>query len=219
MFLDIWPIPLLSETISCAEIEANLSNEERQRAARFHFPKHAMRYRICHAAVRRILGDYLAMPPAQVEVIAEPKGKPRLAGDSSLRFNISHSGDLALLAVAEDLEVGVDVEGVRFDLSVDGLAAFFTPAECERLRAAAPGEKERTFFRWWTRKEAVLKADGCGLSGGLDHLDISGCPPELVRFPADGGTLWQLADLDVPAGYAAAVAAPPGAWQVRLRSY
>src|ERR1700759_4366756 len=141
MFLDIWPIPLRDETISCAEIEANLSNHERQRAARFRFPEHALRYRICHAAVRRILGGYLALPPSSVEILALPKGKPRLAGDSRLRFNLSHSGDLALLAVAEDLEVGVDVEKVRFDLEVDGLAGFFTVAERDRLRAAAPGEK------------------------------------------------------------------------------
>ena len=218
MFLDIWPIPLRGETISCVEIEANLSSEERQRAARFRFAEHALRYRICHAGMRRILGSYLALPPSHVDLIAQPKGKPRLAGDSRLRFNLSHSGDLALLAVAEDFEVGVDVEEVRFDLSVDGLAGFFTAAERERLRAEAPGDKERTFFRWWTRKEAVLKADGCGLSGGLDRLDISGCPPELVRFPAESGAWWRVHDLDVAPGYAAAVAAPPGDWQIRVRA-
>ena len=86
------------------------------------------------------------------------------------------------------------------------------------MRAAPPGDKERTFFRWWTRKEAVLKADGCGLSGGLDRLDISGCPPELVRFPAEGGAWWRVHDLDVAPGYAAAVAAPPGEWQIRTRA-
>ena len=218
MFVDIWPIPLRLETISCAEIESNLSSEERQRAARFRFPEHAVRYRVCHGVMRRILGGYLDVPPNRVELVAQAKGKPRLAGDSRLRFNLSHSGDLALLAVAEGLEVGVDLEEVRSDLSVDGLAGFFTVAERDRLRAAAPGDKERTFFRWWTRKEAVLKADGSGLSGGLDRLDISGCPPALVRFPEEGGAWWRLEDLDVPPGYAAAVAAPPGEWRIRQRT-
>ncbi|MEI9970599.1 MAG: 4'-phosphopantetheinyl transferase superfamily protein [Ignavibacteriota bacterium] len=87
------------------------------------------------------------------------------------------------------------------------------------MRHAAPGEKERTFFRWWTRKEAVLKADGCGLSGGLDCLDISAAPPELVRFPAESEQWWRVEDLQSPSGYMAALAAPPGEWQVCQRSF
>jgi 4'-phosphopantetheinyl transferase len=177
-----------------------------------------MRYRLCHAATRQILGRYLELPADRVELISESKGKPRLAGKSTLCFNLSHSGDLALLAVTSGREVGVDVEKMRFDLPVDGLARFFTDAERERLLALSPGEKESTFFRWWTRKEAVLKAEGSGLSGGLDRLDISGCPPDLVRFPDDGQQWWRVEDLEVERGYAAAVAAPPGDWRIRWRS-
>ncbi len=168
--------------------------------------------------MRQILGRYLELPADRVELTYESKGKPRLAGSSTLCFNLSHSGDLALLAVTSGLEVGVDVEIVRSDLQVDGLARFFTDAERTRILALSPGEKESTFFRWWTRKEAVLKAEGSGLSGGLDRLDISGCPPDFVRFPDGGRQWWRVEDLEVDSGYAAAVAAPPGEWQVRLRS-
>jgi 4'-phosphopantetheinyl transferase len=112
----------------------------------------------------------------------------------------------------------VDIEAVRSDLPVEGLARFFTPVEQKRLLAAGEAEtRVRTFFRWWTRKEAVLKAEGSGLSGGLDALDISGCPPELARFPPDGENWWRIEDLDAGPGYAAAVAAPPGEWTVRWR--
>jgi 4'-phosphopantetheinyl transferase len=213
MFVDVWAISLRPDDLAC---DAVLSEEERRRAARFRFPQHAMRYRMCHSAMRRVLGAYLAMPPEKVELTYESKGKPRLACDSKLCFNLSHSGDLGLLAVTEGREVGVDVETVRFDLPVDGLAKFFTLVERETLRALSSGEKERTFFRWWTRKEAVLKAEGSGLSGGLDRLDISNCPPDLVRF-LDEGQWWRVEDLEVESGYAAAVAATAGEWEVRWR--
>jgi 4'-phosphopantetheinyl transferase len=215
MFVDVWPISLCPDDVP--EAESVLSSEERQRADRFRFPKHANRYRQCHAAMRQVLGRYLSVSPGKVELTHGSWGKPRLASDSNLRFNLSHSGDLALLAVSTDLDVGVDVETLRHDLPVDGLARFFTVAERERLLAMRSGEKERTFFRWWTRKEAVLKAEGSGLSGGLDRLDISNSPPDLVRFPDDGEHWWRVEDLAVEAGYSAAVAAPVGDWQVRWR--
>ena len=216
MFLDVWPISLCPDT-PAAEDESVLSAEERQRAARFHFAKHAVRYRVCHAKMRQILSRYLEIPASQVELTHRSTGKPLLADDSDLRFNLSHSGDLALLAVTTGMEVGVDVEAIRDDLSVDGLARFFTAAERDSLTAMSPHERVRTFFQWWTRKEAVLKADGSGLSGGLDRLDISECPPGLVHFPADGEQWWRVADLDVEPGYTAAVAGPPGEWRVRWR--
>jgi 4'-phosphopantetheinyl transferase len=192
--------------------------EEKQRAARFRFPKHAVRYRLCHAAMRQILGQYLGLTADRVALVTESSGKPRLADNSQLCFNLSHSGDLALLAVAGGLEVGVDVEAVRFDLPVEVLAArFFTASERERLLEMDASATRRTFFQWWSRKEAVLKADGVGIAGGLDHLDISGCPPNLVRFPAAEGRWWRVQDLDAAPGYAAALATPPGAWEVRWR--
>jgi 4'-phosphopantetheinyl transferase len=200
------------------EAEAILSLEERQRAARFRFPEHGVGFRVCHATLRQILGRYLEVPANQVALVTESTGKPHLSGSSGLCFNLSHSGDLALLAVTNGWEVGVDVEAVRFDLPVDGLARFFTDSEREKLMATGDGDpRARLFFRWWTRKEAVLKAEGSGLSGGLDRLDISGCPPDLVRFPADGEQWWKVEDLEVEAGYAAALAAPPGPWMVRWR--
>jgi 4'-phosphopantetheinyl transferase len=168
--------------------------------------------------MRQILGQYLGLTADRVSLVAESSGKPRLADNSLLCFNLSHSADLALLAVAGGLEVGIDVEAVRFDLPVEGLAArFFTAGERERLLAMDAVETRRTFFQWWSRKEAVLKADGIGIAGGLDRLDISGCPPELVRFPPDGDRWWRVEDLQAAPGYAAALAASPGAWQVRWR--
>ena len=218
MFVDVWPIPLCPGHITAAEAEAILSVEERRRAARFYFPEHGARFRICHAAMRRILASYLNVMPSQVELVSESKGKPRLAGNSPICFNLSHSGDQALLAVSAGFPVGIDVEAVRLDLPVEGLARFFTDSEREKLMTAAEGDpRARLFFRWWTRKEAVLKADGSGLSGGLNRLDISNCPPDLVRFPAEEEHWWRVEDLEAPDGYAAALAAPPGSSEIRWR--
>ncbi|MEI9970598.1 MAG: hypothetical protein WDO73_00320 [Ignavibacteriota bacterium] len=119
MFVDVWELPLCDATFAGRELDEFLSPEERQRAARFHFPVHAARYRICHAAVRQVLGDYLGVPGTQVGLTVEATGKPRLIGDSTLRFNLSHSADLALLAVSDGMDLGVDVEAIRSDISVD----------------------------------------------------------------------------------------------------
>jgi 4'-phosphopantetheinyl transferase len=215
--VDIWSIPL---RLTGEESDSVLSAEERARAARFHFPDHAARYRRCHSEKRRILGAYLGVPPGKVELVSGPSGKPRVAGDSALSFNLSHSGRMALLAVTSGMPVGVDIEAIRFDLDVEGLAGrFFTPLEGEKLRAEAAGEaRARLFFRWWTRKEAILKADGSGIGGGLDRLDISGSPPNAVRFPPDGAEWWRVIDLAVEGGYTAAVAAPAGDWEVHWRA-
>jgi 4'-phosphopantetheinyl transferase len=218
MFIDVWWIPLCRAAGDIPEPESVLSVEERRRAARFRFPEHALRFRVCHTAVRLVLGQYLGQPAETIELATDSAGKPRLAGNSGLRFNLSHSGDVALLAVTSELEVGVDVEAIRLDLPVDDLERYFTVCERERLRLAGSGEiRAQAFFRYWTRKEAVLKADGSGLSGGLDNLDISQCPENLVRFPAGGEEWWRVEDLDVPPGYAAALAAPPREWRVRWR--
>jgi 4'-phosphopantetheinyl transferase len=218
MFIDLWWLPLCPGPATIPDPEQVLSAEERRRAARFRFPEHATRFLVCHAALRRILGQYLGQPPESLEFVAPESGKPRLAGDSTLSFNLSHSRDAALIAVAPGLEVGVDVEAIRPDFAVDDVARLFTSHERELLgRMDTPGARALMFYRLWTRKEAVLKAEGSGL-GGLEHLDISGSPPEPARFPADGERWWRVEDLEVECGYAAALAAPAGEWKIRWRA-
>jgi 4'-phosphopantetheinyl transferase len=215
MFVDVWWIPLNMSAIKGPELDSALSLEERQRAARFQFPEHATRFRLRHVALRSILARYVEQPPWEIELVTDARGKPRLAGDASVRFNLSHTGDVALLAVAP-MELGIDVETVRVDLPVEDIARFFTQVERETLREASPGEaRARAFFRLWTRKEAVLKADGSGLSSSLDSLNISRCPPGLVRFPPDRENWWRVEDLNAESGYVAALAAPPGEWVIR----
>ena len=155
-----------------------LDDVERKRAARFHFPEDQLRYSVCHANLRRVLASYLGRPPESLAFRDGSGGKPELAVDEStaeracLRFNLSHSKSVAALAVSVDVEVGVDVEDIR-PIEADVAKRYFSPAENASLAALAGSEWLAGFYRCWTRKEAVLKAEGVGLRTPLDSFDVS----------------------------------------------
>jgi 4'-phosphopantetheinyl transferase len=129
-----------------------------------------------------------------------------------LRFNVSHSHEWALIALARDRDVGVDVEHYRplrhelFEIAT----RFFAPVEVEALRAMEPAEQEAAFFRIWSRKEAYIKAIGQGVSAGLDTFDVSvGVEPAValhVYGRPDEGARWMMRSLDIGPDYGAAVA-------------
>jgi 4'-phosphopantetheinyl transferase len=163
-------------------------------------------------ASRQILGAYLGRPASDLAWSAGPNGKPCLvlpAGSPDLRFNVSHSGDLALLAVTRRRPVGVDVELMRTDGDVPAAARrFFPPEEVDALHAAPPERRGELYGRLWVRKEVCVKAAGGRLGQGL-ALPV-GTEPGTVSVrdsrAAGLGGPWTAADLPVPAGYAAAVA-------------
>lgn len=128
------------------------------------------------AAMRVILGRYLEMPPAEVAIHYDSNSKPRLAGKaaaSGLRFNLTHSGDLALVAVVEGCDIGVDAEMLRPVEHWRHIAGrYFHPAEVDAISAANPGEQNEAFLRCWTRKEAILKVSGTGLANTLDSFAV-----------------------------------------------
>lgn len=157
------------------EARASLSGEETTRAAAFHFEAGRRRYAAAHAMTRGLLARYLGVAPGALEFAAGPAGKPVLAG-AALHFNLSHSGPLALLAVARDQPVGVDIEQ-RWELPELALLEekMFTPAALRRQQGLAPGPRLRAFYRRWTQVEAVGKCRGTGLTleqgvAGTEHL-------------------------------------------------
>jgi 4'-phosphopantetheinyl transferase len=169
-----------------------LSVEEQYRARRFHQERHRRRYIVAHGALRQILAAYLDRPAESLAFSNGPHGKPALveSGRSTrrLEFNLSHSGDLALVAVAWDRPVGVDLEEWERDMNHLELAErFFSPAEREALRALATSTDDlvRGFFAAWSRKEAYLKASGHGVTRGLHHFDVTLAPHEPARLVAD----------------------------------
>ncbi len=197
-------------------LRGELSTDEQERAARFHFEADQVRFIVSHAALRQVLGAYVDRHPGELRFAYGPKDKPRLVdecGGREVRFNLSHSGDVALVAVTGAREVGVDVERIRALADRDRLARrFFSPQEVAVLERLPSESRSEAFFTCWTRKEAYLKALGGGISIGLDQFDVSPVPGEpaaLLSHRSDPRetTRWTLHDIRPGPGYAGALAA------------
>jgi 4'-phosphopantetheinyl transferase len=149
---------------------AVLSDDERARAARFVRARDRRRFARCRAALREILGRLLDEPAGSLRFRAAAVGKPELDRGrgvvESVRFNVSHSAELGIIAVSRGRELGVDLEKVRPVSEAQGIvASFFTAAEQDAFAAIAEPARPAAFLRGWTRKEAVLKGFGAGISG------------------------------------------------------
>ncbi|MGY0019515.1 4'-phosphopantetheinyl transferase family protein [Streptomyces sp. cg35] len=190
-----------------------LDAEELRRAAAFAFDRHRTRYVAAHLALRGILGDRLGRAPGTLRFVRRPcpecgeaHGRPALADAPDVHFSLSHSGDLALVALAP-APVGADVEELPGQSAAEELAAVLHPRERAELAAVAdPSERRLALARAWVRKEAYLKGLGTGLARPTD-LDYVGTLPGSPGAP-DG---WSVRDVAVPEGYAAAIALGPQA--------
>ncbi|GAA2601700.1 4'-phosphopantetheinyl transferase superfamily protein [Dactylosporangium fulvum] len=192
--VDVW---LVDAAVTAAE-PALLDAAERARHAALGHSVDRHRFVVAHAAVRRVVAARLGVPPAEVCWTRGPNGKPLLVG-GALEVNLSHSGDLVLIAVAGDRPVGVDVQQVLPGLDVVAMAErFYPPAEAALVASGGPGR----FAELWARKEAVVKAAGDRLTRGLS-LPVAGPSPWSVAH--DDGA-YVVADLDAPDGFRAAVA-------------
>lgn len=220
--VDIWRVSLDKLPDSVQWAEATLSADEVQRAARFRFEADRRRFLISHASLRDILARYLLQPPQEVQFGAGEHGKPILLSDSQLDFNLSHSGDFALIGVASGRKVGVDAERFRHDMEHERIARrFFSENENAELKRLPDEQKIDGFFTCWTRKEAYIKAHGLGLSLPLDSFDVSLIPhkPALLlatRPEPHEASRWTLLSLDVHPGYAGAVAVEGQEMEFRL---
>lgn len=192
-----------------------LAADECERAAHFRLPRDRDRFVAARIVLRVILGHYLSIAPQEIRFSYGPHGKPALATEhaaNGLRFNLSHSSGVVLIALARGREVGVDVEYIRPNLEYDQLAVqFFSPAEAAALRALPAERRVAAFFACWTRKEAYVKARGDGLVYPLDRFTVSlapGEPAALLSVDGDAleGSRWSLYDLVPAPGYAAALA-------------
>ncbi len=201
-----------------------LSNDEQERAELFYFNKDREHFIIAHATLRTILGRYLNTDPGRLNFRSGSFGKPYLAQESNphdLRFNLSHSAGLALIAVARGRELGVDIERIRPEIMKDGIAnRFFSPLETATLCALPDHLRTEAFFNCWTRKEAYIKARGEGLSLDPDKFDVSSAPgqPAAIlgtRIDRDDISRWSMLELDVCAGYAAAIVIEGSVWQLK----
>ncbi len=169
----VWRLALEAPGEDVAALSAVLAPAERARAERFRAASHRRRFVVTHGSLRLILARYLDRAPGALEFRVGPQGKPVLA-EGGLCFNLSHSHNAALVAVASGRAVGIDVERVRDTTAVERLARrFFAPAERAVLASRPPAARQETFFALWTGKEAYLKATGEGISRDLTEIDVS----------------------------------------------
>jgi 4'-phosphopantetheinyl transferase len=196
-------------------LRAVLSPDEHEKAGRFHFDIDRRRFVTGRGALRMLLAHCLGTKPAKLRFGVSAFGKPHLAEEfagAPLHFNVSHSGDVVLIALALHRALGIDVEHMRPDIEAVGIAErFFSAAERRALATLDPREQRDAFYACWTRKEAYIKATGDGLSLPLDQFDVTLLPGEPARLvatrpdPGEAGR-WTLMELDVGDGYKAALA-------------
>jgi 4'-phosphopantetheinyl transferase len=222
----VWYAHLELEAGAVGRLAARLSEDERVRAGRFKFARDARRFVVARGMLRSLLGTYLGLPPRRLEFAYGEHGKPALEGaHAALGFNLSHSGEIAVLAAGWNRALGVDVELRRPLPDLDALAArSFAPRELSVLGALPETDRPAAFFRCWTRKEAFIKATGQGLAQRLDAFVVSLAPDEPARFldiDGDPGALarWTLHDLTPPAGYAGALVVEGAVRAVRARTW
>lgn len=195
--VEVWVVDLLVQDHELARANDLLSPDEARRADRFRYPADRRKFVVSRGSLRRILGGYLSAAPEQAVFEYGEYGKPRLSAPPiDIRFNLSRSGDKALIACTVGHEIGVDIEWANRDIEFNELASrFFTGNENAALQKYPADQRKQAFLKCWTLKEAFVKAVGKGLSLGLDAFDVSpglgdpGGRSEVERFVVNGWSL------------------------------
>jgi 4'-phosphopantetheinyl transferase len=203
------PLDIPAERID--ELASWLSDDEWQRARRFHLERDRRRFVAGRGTLREILTALLGINPRSLAFSYGEFGKPQIAAPAaarSLHFNLAHSDSIAVCAIAKH-ELGVDVERIRAMDDAEQIASrFFSPRERRCLLALPTEQRREAFFNCWTRKEAYLKAIGSGLSDCLDQIEVSLAPGEaaaLLGVPKDSQA-WRLHSLSPAAEFVGALA-------------
>jgi len=206
----VWFVDLSNESTvnQCFKL---LSSDEKERADRFRFEKDRQHFIIARGALRQVLSLYLSEKPNTLQFEYGEKGKPFLP-KNPLQFNLSHAGEIALIALTKNHIIGIDVEVINPKVEVEQVAQhFFAKGEINRLMSLPKTQRHEAFFNCWTRKEAFIKATGDGLSFPLDQFEVTLKPNEkaellVTYFDENEYEKWSLFDLKIQEGYKAALA-------------
>lgn len=222
--LHLWLARLDLDDREKEKIWSVLDQTERQRALKFKLAEPRQRFVAGRGLLRLMLGHYLSASPDSIRFTLGEHGKPRLANtvpDQGLVFNVSHSGSLALLGFAQNKKFGVDLEFMRPINNTDGMVRrCFSIKEESAWCAAHPDQQHRLFFSFWTAKEAMIKADGQGMSLGVQRCQLEHHPdfrythlPDRCGDPAD----WALYPVDCGKGFSGALAIKDLACKISYR--
>jgi 4'-phosphopantetheinyl transferase len=221
--VDVWQVRLDGDGRDQGADMYDLSTPERERASRFRFAADRRRFVRSHDALRTILATYIGATPATLVFGQTVHGKPFLVAPGqahTLHFNLSHSGDLALIAISRGREVGIDLECTRPIRDLSGVVdRFFSPAERKALARVAMEDRQNAFLSAWVLKEAYLKASGEGLQRSLDAFDVTVAADEPrlleVRDRVGDASRWSLRQLRPSDDFVAALAVEGDDWQLR----
>jgi len=220
----LWNVDLAAVAEGEPRWEQILSADERARAKRFHFSRDRQYFTATRALLRTILGSYLDSDPKALLFHYSEKEKPSLSPlrcPNPVEFNVSHSGEMALLAFARERTLGVDVEQLRENFDHAAIARrFFSEQEQRQLAALEPSERYHGFFRCWTRKEAYIKAQGAGLSLPFHQFDVSLKPKDVnallaTRPDSSEASRWSLQEVTTSEGYVGAVCVQGHGWRLK----
>lgn len=187
----LWLFSLDRPSFPIDAVEACLADDERERARRFHFDVHRRRFISGRGQLRLLLARYTDVPAEALSFVYGPQGKPRIVlpdtAGGKLEFNLSHTEGFGLLGVTMCGAIGVDIEAVRAMKDAGDVARDnFSPEEVATWEQLPPDERSDGFFACWTRKEAIVKALGGGLSIALDSFQVTLGPGEAARLTAIG---------------------------------
>ena len=210
--IDLWVWSLDAGQAERERLARLLSDDEQARAARFHFDGDRNRHIVAHGRLREILAARTGAAPERLRFALSSHGKPTLSEPAGPppHFNLSHAGGLAALALSDQAELGLDIEAIR-PLEEDIAGRFFSASEVAAFRALPEADRWPGFYRCWTRKEAVLKSLGDGLSRRLDSFDVTlheHDPPRIERIDGepDAPRTWALLHLAPAPGFVGAIA-------------
>ncbi|NAS13232.1 4'-phosphopantetheinyl transferase family protein [Poritiphilus flavus] len=221
----IWILPFNDALPHLDLLKSTLSQAEVERSEKFKFTKDQHRFILTRGVLRTLLGKYLNTDPEAVEFEYSAYQKPSLHGNHSIQFNVGHSGSYAVLGFHRDTEIGVDVEFLNPELQPLSIAQnFFSSKEVERLGKFPKNEQIPAFYRCWTRKEAIIKALGTGLSFPLDAFAVSmedDQEAELLEtlWEADERVHWQMRSHRLDEEHLAAVAIRDRETEIRFKPW
>lgn len=226
----IWHIDVKNFIPNIDELWQLLGEAEQQRAQKFIFNEHRNNFIVVHGLLRQLLSKYLQKPVMELLFVNSSCGKPEViqqGSETMVNFNISHSGQLALLAFAKNIDVGVDIEIMNEDVTKDDIAKrFFSKKEVEQLLAIDSNRQVRAFFNCWVRKEAFIKLIGQGLFFPLDQFDVNMASDEqpLLLDIYDKYKIadWLLYPLNLPndyKDYVGAVATPSCVTEKNIKTF
>lgn len=212
--IHLWVINYYDHVEQYLSYRELLLEDERRREEQFATDSLRKRFAISRGVLRRLLQFYLSKPNGDIEFLYGKQGKPSLADKSiDLEFNLSHSQDLIIYGFVREFPIGVDIEYINPNIFYHTLEnSVLSVAERSRFGQLDQGQKIQAFYRAWTRKEALLKADGVGLSKPLEDVEVTFTDFEEVQVISIDGDVnqaasWSLHTIECLSGYCGAVAA------------